>query len=112
MLVYKILRDDEFAAFMEAGETAGAPVDLADGYIHLSSGDQVGDTLAKHFHGERHLVLLAVETDGLGEALRWEVSRGDALFPHLYRSLRRGDVLWHKSLVPSDHPSGFEPLWE
>lgn len=97
MLIYKIFRADEYAAFQEAGETEGAPVDLADGYIHLSAADQVAGTAAKHFKGEDGLTLLAVEADGL-DALRWEVSRGGARFPHLYRKLRAADVAWAKPL--------------
>lgn len=111
MLIYKIFRADEMAAFLDAGETLGAPIDLADGYVHMSTADQVGGTLAKHFAGEGDLTLLAIEADTLGDDLRWEVSRGDALFPHLYRALRLADVVWHKPLTPDDHPSGFAPIW-
>ena len=111
MLIYKIFRADEMAEFRAAGETAGAPVDLADGYVHLSSSEQVEGTLAKHFKGERGLTLLAVEAETLGDDLRWEVSRGGALFPHLYRVLRIDDVVWDKPLSSSDHPCGFEPIW-
>lgn len=94
MLIFKVFRSAEFAAFTTAGETAGAPVDLADGYIHLSTADQVQETLAKHFAGEVRLTLLALESDTLGDELKWEPSRGGALFPHLYRKLRLADVLW------------------
>lgn len=112
MLIFKVFRAGEMAAFVNAGETLGAPIDLADGYVHLSAADQLGGTLAKHFKGETDLTLLAVEADTLGDALRWEVSRGDALFPHLYRALRVADVVWHKPLTAADHPSGFAPIWE
>jgi uncharacterized protein (DUF952 family) len=94
MLIFKIFRADEFATFEAAGSTRGAPVDLADGYIHFSTAAQAAETAAKHFAGEDDLVLLALESDALGEALRWEPSRGGQLFPHLYRELRRADVLW------------------
>ncbi len=97
-MIYKIFRAEEYAAFSEAGETAGAPVDLADGFIHFSTGDQVEATASKHFAGEAGLVLLAVESDGLGDALKWEVSRGGALFPHLYRALTMEDVVWVRDL--------------
>jgi uncharacterized protein (DUF952 family) len=93
MLVFKIMRDAEWRAFAASGETAGAPVDLADGFIHLSAGHQLPETARRHFAGEDGLWLIAVEADGLGEALRWEPSRGGELFPHLYRPLRRADVL-------------------
>ncbi|MFC6687186.1 DUF952 domain-containing protein [Jhaorihella thermophila] len=98
MLIYKIFRAPEWAALQEAGETAGAPVDLADGFIHFSTAEQVAETAAKHFAGEDGLVLLAVDAETLGEALRWEPSRGGALFPHLYRRLRLAEVLWAKPL--------------
>ncbi|MGC9370229.1 MAG: DUF952 domain-containing protein [Paracoccaceae bacterium] len=98
MLIFKILRRPEWDAFRAAGRTAGAPVDLADGYIHFSTAAQVAETAAKHFAEESDLVLLAIESDTLGEALKWEPSRGGALFPHLYRELRMEDVVWDKSL--------------
>lgn len=94
MLVYKVFRAEEFAAFEAAGVSEGAPVDLADGYIHLSTAEQAPETLAKHFAGETGLYALAIEADSLGKALRWEPSRGGALFPHLYRELRAEDVAW------------------
>lgn len=98
MLIYKIFRADEWAALRDTGTTRGAPVDLADGYIHLSTADQAVETAAKHFAGAEGLVLCALDSDALGDALTWEVSRGDALFPHLYRALDLGDVLWVKPL--------------
>lgn len=98
MLIYKILRRAEWDAFRDAGRTAGAPVDLADGYIHLSTAEQVTGTAERHFSGQSDLVLVAVEADRLGAALRWEPSRGGALFPHLYRELTAADVVWDKSL--------------
>ena len=76
----------------------GAPVDLADGYIHFSTPAQVAETASRHFASESDLVLVAVDTDRLDEALKWEPSRGGALFPHLYRPLRLSDVVWDKSL--------------
>lgn len=98
MLVFKIFRRSEWDRFRDQGETPGAPVDLADGYIHLSTAAQVTETAARHFVGESDLVLVALNADTLGEALRWEPSRGGQLFPHLYRPLRMADVVWDKSL--------------
>lgn len=98
MLVYKIFRRSEWDLFMARGHSLGAPVDLADGYIHLSTAAQVTGTAARHFAGEGDLVLLALDADALGAALRWEPSRGGQLFPHLYRALRVDDVVWDKSL--------------
>jgi uncharacterized protein (DUF952 family) len=97
MLIYKILRGPEWAAFDAAGETAGAPIDLADGYIHFSTAAQAAETAAKHFAGAEGLWLLAVETERLGD-LRWEPSRGGQLFPHLYGVLGREHVVWARAL--------------
>lgn len=98
MTIYKIFRAPEWAALETTGETAGAPVDLADGYVHFSTADQVAETAARHFAGEDGLMLLAVEEDRLGADLKWETSRGGALFPHLYRALRLEDVAWAQPL--------------
>lgn len=98
MLIYKIFRRPEWDAFRAEGRTLGAPIDLTDGYIHMSTSDQVAETAAKHFAGESDLVLVALDADALGLDLRWEPSRGGALFPHLYRALTLNDVIWDKSL--------------
>lgn len=98
MLIFKIFRRPEWEAFRAAGSTDGAPVDLADGYIHLSTADQVMGTAEKHFAGISDLVLVAFEADAMGAGLKWEASRGGALFPHLYRPLRIDEVVWDKSL--------------
>lgn len=98
MLIFKIFRRPEWDAFRAAGETAGAPVDLADGFIHFSTAAQVAETAAKWFATESDLVLVAFRVETLGAALKWEASRGGALFPHLYRRLRINEVVWDKSL--------------
>ncbi|MBD3764503.1 MAG: DUF952 domain-containing protein [Rhodobacterales bacterium] len=98
MLIYKIFRRPEWDAFRAAGLTLGAPVDLADGFIHFSTAAQVAETAAKHFARESDLVLVALNPDRLGQDLRWEPSRGGQLFPHLYRPLRLDEVVWDKSL--------------
>lgn len=98
MLIYKIFRADEWAALQRDGETAGAPVDLADGFVHFSTAEQAAETAAKHFAGQDGLVLLACDGDAMGDALKWEVSRGGALFPHLFRKLRIDDILWDRPL--------------
>lgn len=98
MPIYKIFRRPEWDAFRAAGETLGAPVDLTDGYIHFSTAAQVAETAAKHFATESNLVLVAVDADRLGPDLKWEPSRGGQLFPHLYRALLLGEVVWDKSL--------------
>jgi len=98
MLIYKIFRRPEWDAFRAAGQTAGAPVDLADGFIHFSAAPQLAETTAKYFADISDLVLVACDADRLGESLKWEPSRGGALFPHLYRNLRLDEVVWDKSL--------------
>ncbi len=104
MLIYKILRAPEWAELKANGTTKGAPIDLADGYVHFSAGNQVEGTLSRHFAGEDGLVLLGVEADTLGADLIWEVSRGDTLFPHLYRELRLSDVTFVQELAPPGTP--------
>ncbi|MEM9972204.1 MAG: DUF952 domain-containing protein [Pseudomonadota bacterium] len=102
MLTYKIFRADEWRAFHEAGETFGAPVDLADGYIHTSTAEQLLETAMRHFAKERDLLVLAMDCDALGSDLKFEPSRGGALFPHLYRALRLSDVLWARPMGRGD----------
>jgi len=98
MLIYKILRSGEWTALQAEAETTGAPVDEADGYIHFSTLAQVRETAAKHFACDDGLYILAFEADDLGEALKWEPSRGGALFPHLYGPLKLADVRWSRPL--------------
>ncbi len=98
MLIYKIFRADEWAALQSDGATDGAPIDVADGYVHFSTAEQAAETAAKHFAGIDGLTLLACDADAMGDDLKWEVSRGGALFPHLYRQIRMTDVHWAKPL--------------
>lgn len=96
--IYKICPQALWRQAETAGMFAGAPVDLADGFIHFSTADQVAETAAKHFAGQGDLLLIAVSTAALGEALKWEVSRGGALFPHLYAALPTSAVTWARPL--------------
>lgn len=98
MLILKILHRTEWNAFRAAGATLGAPIDLADGYVHFSTAAQVAETAAKYFATASDLVLVACDATKLGPDLKWEASRGGALFPHLYRALTLADVVWDKSL--------------
>ena len=91
--IFKLLRAAEWTAFEVDGVFAGSPDDVRDGYIHLSAADQVAGTFAKYFASEAGVVRLALDADALGDALRWEASRGGALFPHLYRTLRLHEVV-------------------
>ncbi|QGX97917.1 DUF952 domain-containing protein [Roseovarius faecimaris] len=109
MLIYKIFRAPEWADLRAEGETSGAPVDLADGYVHFSTLEQAPETAAKHFAGADGLMLVAVETERLGDALKWEPSRGGALFPHLYRALQLSDVAWAQPLPLVDGHHQFPP---
>ena len=83
-IAYKVLTTDQFEQMRRDGYFHGAPVDIADGYIHMSSASQLGATIDKHFGNRTDLVLAAVNLAGLGDAVRWEPSRGGQLFPHLY----------------------------
>jgi uncharacterized protein (DUF952 family)/phosphohistidine phosphatase SixA len=85
--VYKILPADDWAQARAAGAFAGSTDDARDGFIHLSAGPQVAETARRHFHGREGLVLVAFDTLRLGVGLKWERSRGGALFPHLYGPL-------------------------
>jgi uncharacterized protein (DUF952 family) len=86
-LAYKILTAHQWAQFQSEGIFTGAPVDLADGYIHMSTADQLDETLTKHFAGQAGLVIATIDLTQLGDSPKWEVSRGGALFPHYYGAL-------------------------
>jgi uncharacterized protein (DUF952 family) len=86
-LIYKICPEPLWRDAERAGVFTGAAIDLADGYIHFSTAAQVAGTAARHFAGQRGLVLVAVDAEALGDALRYEPSRGGDLFPHLYAPL-------------------------
>ncbi len=100
-VIFKILTPTEWAEFRQASVFLGSPVDLADGYIHLSTAAQARETASKHFADQPAPILAAVDRDSLGAALKWEPSRGGALFPHLYGPLPLASVLWAKP-IPRD----------
>lgn len=110
MFVFKIFRSGEWSAFEAAGTTPGAPIDLADGFIHLSTAEQAPGTAAKHFAGAEGLMLAALDATALGDALRWEASRGGAAFPHLYREMRLSDLVWALPLPLTDGVHRFPAL--
>ncbi|TGS13965.1 DUF952 domain-containing protein [Mesorhizobium sp. M2E.F.Ca.ET.209.01.1.1] len=97
-IIYKIAPEALWREAEKNGRFTGAPIDLADGFIHFSTAAQVRETAAKHFAGQRGLLLVAVDAAKLGDALKYEVSRGGALFPHLYAPLALDAVLWAKPL--------------
>ncbi|MGE4323234.1 MAG: DUF952 domain-containing protein [Sphingobium sp.] len=87
LFAYRILTGDQFDRMKADGVFTGAPVDLADGYIHLSTRAQAAETTARHFAGQDRLVMVMVDLAPFGDAVKWEVSRDGALFPHLYGDL-------------------------
>ena len=93
-IVYKIMSAAEARQMQRDGVFNGSPVDIADGYIHLSSGSQLAETLDKHFSGIDGLMLAAVDLSRLGNTVRWEHSRGGQLFPHIYGKLPIDAVVW------------------
>jgi len=86
-MIYKILDGEEWRRAQRAGVFEGSAIDRQDGYIHFSTFAQVAETAARHFAGAENLVLLSVDDLEIADALRWEPSRGGALFPHLYAPL-------------------------
>lgn len=92
MRIYKILPRADWTAAQAAGRFEGSAVDHRDGYIHFSTAAQAGETARRHFANLSDLVVLEVEGDDLGQALKWEPSRGGDLFPHLYGVLPVGEV--------------------
>ncbi len=107
---YKILPRDVWARAVAAQRFEGAGIDLADGYIHLSTGPQVKETAARHFAGQTNLVLVALSQEAVAQHLKWETSRGGALFPHVYGAIDPAQALWVKELnwngVAHDFPPG------
>ena len=98
MVVYKIVAADEWREAEAAGVFVGAAIDRADGFIHFSTAEQAPETAAKWFAGREDLTLAAVDAEALGSDLRWEPSRGGALFPHLYAPLPMSAVVWSRPL--------------
>ena len=84
---FKVLTHQQWADFERERVFRGAPVDIADGYIHLSTAEQLEGTIARHFAGQSCLMIAEVDLVQFGDAIRWEESRGGALFPHLYAEL-------------------------
>ena len=97
-IAYKIVDAAEWRAAVAEGRYDGAPVDLADGYIHMSTQAQLAETARRHFAGRKDLLLLDVDLTGLGDDLVWEPSRGGGLFPHLYAPLAVSAVVATRTL--------------
>jgi uncharacterized protein (DUF952 family) len=101
LTAYKVLTAEEMAV-LETGSFAGAPIDLADGYIHLSTAQQLDETVDKHFAGQTDLHIAAVDLEVQGETLKWEPSRGGQLFPHIYGPLLLDTVVAYGPLERDD----------
>lgn len=104
-IIYHMCRRDEWEAAQAAGAYRGSSQDAADGFIHFSTAAQVEASAAKHRAGQSGLMLLAVDAEALGSALKWEETRGGQLFPHLYGALPLAAVRWAKDL-PLDPATG------
>lgn len=102
LVAYKVLTGEQMARLEADGVFEGAPIDLADGYIHLSTAEQLDETVTKHFAGEHDLHIAAVDLEALGDAIKWEPSRGGALFPHIYAPLPLSAVTAYSPLVRDD----------
>lgn len=87
LIAYKVLTAPQMAQMETDGVFRGAPIDLADGYIHLSTEAQLTETVDKHFAGQTDLHVVAVDLAVLGDAVKWEPSRGGQLFPHIHADL-------------------------
>lgn len=113
LFAYKIFTREQWEGFRADGVFNGAPVDLADGYIHFSTQAQTAETVAKHFGGQDDLILAMIDLAALGDKMRWEPSRGGQLFPHLYGTLPMSAVVTKAVLrLGSDgkhsFPAGFQ----
>lgn len=99
MQVFKICRIEDWNRAVHSGVFEGSADDTRDGFIHLSTGEQVAETAARHFRGQEGLLLIALDAERLGSPLKWEVSRGGALFPHFYGLLPASAALWTRPIL-------------
>jgi uncharacterized protein (DUF952 family) len=102
LTAYKVLTAEQKATLERDGRFAGAPVDLADGYMHMSTADQLTETVDKHFAGQNDLYVAAVDLGSFGDSLKWEESRGGQLFPHLYGPLLLETVVAYSPLTRAE----------
>ena len=110
MTAYKVLTAEQMAALERDGAFAGAPVDLDDGYIHLSTAEQLTETVDKHFRGQSDLHVAAVDLGSFGETLKWEEARGGRHFPHLYGPLLLETVIAYGPLKRDDDGKVMLPI--
>ncbi len=108
-LIYKIVDAGAWHKAQLEGVFTGASIDLQDGYIHLSTAQQMHQTAALYFSGQNNLMLIAVDTERVSPKLKWEASRGGLLFPHIYGALEMSDVVWAKTLAWNGTKHEFPP---
>ena len=109
MIIYKVLKNQEFLELETRGKSNGSRQDQTDGFIHFSTRSQLTETLTTYFTQEKDLILMAIDSDSLGSNLKWEESRQNELFPHLYSNLVFSDAIWfapiqfvgNKHIIPS-----------
>lgn len=106
-LIYKIVPRSLWRQAETQGRFDGAAIDLADGFIHFSTAGQLAETAAKHFAGQQDLLIVAIDEAQLGDRLVYEVSRGGALFPHLYGPLPTADAAFIRPL-PTQADGAFD----
>lgn len=111
-VVYKICPTNAWASAVAVGYYSGSDDDRRDGFIHLSTADQLHKTLAKHFAGQSDLLLIALNTSELTDALQWEPSRGGLLFPHYYGNIPMTAVCWTKPLALDENGTTIVPALE
>ncbi len=109
-IVYKILTATEWQHAVKSGTYGGSADDVRDGFIHLSAATQLAATLRRHFAGQANLMIVAFDSAGLGELLRWEVSRGGQLFPHLYADLPAAAAIAEATVVQAADGSHLLPI--
>jgi uncharacterized protein (DUF952 family) len=112
VLIYKIVAAHSWEDARHKGRFDGAAIDLADGYIHLSDASQAEETARRHFANQDGLLLVAFDSASFGPELRWERSRGGALFPHVYGSLDPARALWAKPLAWTGDVHQFPQGWQ
>jgi uncharacterized protein (DUF952 family) len=110
-LIYKIVDAEHWQKAVGAGLFEGAAIDLADGYIHLSDATQAEETARRYFADQHDLLLVAFDPTIFGDTLKWEPSRGGALFPHVYGTINPALAMWAKPLpwngTSHDFPAGW-----
>jgi uncharacterized protein (DUF952 family) len=110
-LIYKIVTREAWRKAQAAGIFEGAAIDMTDGYIHMSDATQVEETVRRHFAGQTDLVLVAFDPSVFAATLKWEPSRGGALFPHIYGSIAPHLALWVKDLAFKNGQHEFPEGW-